>query len=531
MGIVNGLKQLLKSAKNSTKNGLDHFWLGEEGQKAIRDEVTKKFKPKIDRAHTYESKRAENIKDLDAKVKQSKEDLANAQKDWKAKYDSALADAKTQRQTDIDNYNTQLKAYSDALTDAKAGKQSILDQLRASEAQYDPYNTIFTDVNTGKNYIYNPFSGYRSLDSLTKKEKKDFRKNYRNFDNRLIDFSTNPSGKVINAFNKSDFKQYGGKYSFFDRYYSNRISPHNADIRNAEDQITRAKGDFNNWKTNNSRPTDWDDSANSTDLSNFDKNFKANNAQPTEYSFNGQTYANATELDKAYNKALAHEQALQDSFSKSASRQISDQKAEIARRIQDAKNTKKAKLALGALGAGVGAGALYAGAKAMYGGDDTDNSETPDNIDTTDNTYTGKPDPNINIENTHDGKDALNGRPLKIDTDFNPYKADALAAAAYDEGVEDGNSVGSSADLGNNIVVSTRGHTMDDRLYELIKAMQDPYKADAVANYIYSKHGDDLEVQNLGWRGWLNKYYGDSLRSIMNIDPSGYKGMHVSGGL
>ena len=42
---------------------------------------------------------------------------------------------------------------------------------------------------------------------------------------------------------------------------------------------------------------------------------------------------------------------------------------------------------------------------------------------------------------------------------------------------------------------------------------------------------DDPEVQRLGWRGWLNKYYGDSLRSKMNIDPSGYKGMHVSGGL
>ena len=55
--------------------------------------------------------------------------------------------------------------------------------------------------------------------------------------------------------------------------------------------------------------------------------------------------------------------------------------------------------------------------------------------------------------------------------------------------------------------------------------------ADAVANYIYSRHGDDPEVQRLGWRGWLNKYYGDSLRSKMNIDPSGYKGMHISGGL
>ena len=529
---MGGLVNLFKYWGKGIGRAADKFLLNADARKAISDEVISKYKPKIELARRAESRRADNIKDLDTKLTESKKALADAKKAWKDNYDSALAGAKAQRQKDIDAYDARSKAYQDAVNSAKADKKSILAKLEDSEANYNQYSTIFTDVNTGKSYIIDPYNGgYRSLDSLSKKELKDFKKNYRNFDNRLIDFSTNPSGKVINAFNKSDFKQYGGKYSFFDRYYSNRISPHNADIRNAEDQITRAKGDFNNWKTNNSRPTDWDDSANSTDLSNFDKNFKANNAQPTEYSFNGQTYANATELDKAYNKALAHEQALQDSFSKSASRQISDQKAEIARRIQDAKNTKKAKLALGALGAGVGAGALYAGAKAMYGGDDTDNSETPDNIDTTDNTYTGKPDPNINIENTHDGKDALNGRPLKIDTDFNPYKADALAAAAYDEGVEDGNSVGSSADLGNNIVVSTRGHTMDDRLYELIKAMQDPYKADAVANYIYSKHGDDLEVQNLGWRGWLNKYYGDSLRSIMNIDPSGYKGMHVSGGL
>lgn len=60
--------------------------------------------------------------------------------------------------------------------------------------------------------------------------------------------------------------------------------------------------------------------------------------------------------------------------------------------------------------------------------------------------------------------------------------------------------------------------------------MKDPYKADAIANYIYSRHGNDPEVQNRGWRAWLNRY-GDSLRSKMGIDPSGYKGMHISGGL
>lgn len=72
MGIVNGLKQIWKATKNNTKNGLDHFWLKEEGQKAIRDEVEKKFQPKIDLAHTAESRRADNIKDLGDKLNESK---------------------------------------------------------------------------------------------------------------------------------------------------------------------------------------------------------------------------------------------------------------------------------------------------------------------------------------------------------------------------------------------------------------------------------------------------------------------------
>ena len=159
---------------------------------------------------------------------------------------------------------------------------------------------------------------------------------------------------------------------------------------------------------------------------------------------------------------------------------------------------------------------------------DTDNT---DNIDTTDNTNYGEPDPDFNVENIPEGQVPLKSDTESINTDFDPDKADALASAAYDQGVEDGNSARSSGDLVNSIAAATGGHTIDDRLFELIKAMQDPYKADAVANYIYSRHGDDPEVQRLGWRGWLNKYYGDSLRSRMNIDPSGYKGMHVSGGL
>lgn len=522
-GLGSGFVNLFKSWGRGIGKAADNLLLNADARKAISDEVISKYKPRINRFSRSESKRADTIKELDDKLTQSKQALADAQKNWKDKYNNALADAKAQRQTDINNYNTQLKAYQEALANTKAGRQSIFDKLYDSEANYNPSRTMFTDVNTGENYIFNPFNGgYRSLNSLTNKERNKFLKNYENFDNRLFD---SKSGDVINAFDKSSKKTYKGN-NIFDRYYSNKISTHNADIRDAENQITRAEDDLSNWKNQTQQPQAWDN--------NVEKQFKidykkTNGSLPTGYSVNGQNYKDTAELEKAYKDAVNHLQNRKDYFSRKVSDSISERDAEIAKRIQDAKDIRKAKLALGA---GVGAGALYAGAKAMYGGDDTDNGDTPDNIDTTDNTYTGEPDPTIKAENTPDGKDALNGRPLKIDADFNPDEAAAvLASGAYDQGVEDGDSVRSSDDLGNKIGASTRGHTMDDRLYELIKAMQDPYKADAVANYIYSRHGDDPEVQNLGWRGWLNKYYGDSLRSIMNIDPSGYKGMHISGGL
>ena len=528
-GLGSGFVNLFKSWGRGIGNAADNFLLGADARKAISDEAIKKFQHRIDFANKAKSRRANNIKDLDAKLTQSKEDLTNAQKDWQAKYDAALASAKSQRQADIDAYNKQLQAYSEDLANAKAGKDSILDQLRASEAHYNPSRTMFTDVNTGENYIFDPFNGgYRSLNDLTKKEKRKFLDNFENFDNRLIDFNTNPSGRIINAFDESNKKTYKGN-SVFDNYYPNKISPQDAiALRDAENQIKLADANLKGWKKQ-SQPKAWDDN---TDLSNFNTNFKANNAKPNKYSFNGQTYSNKKDLDKAYKEALDNEKAIRDLDSKIASKYTSKRDAEIAQRIQDAKDIKKAKLALGGV---LGAGALYAGARAMYGGDDTpdntDNTNNTNNIDNTDNTYTGEPDPGFNVEK--EGQAILKDR-QQIDTGFDPDKAEAkavLAGAAYDKGVEDGNSIKASDDLGNNIGATTGGHTMEDRLYELIKAMEDPYKADAVANYIYSRHGDDPEVQRLGWRGWLNKYYGDSLRSIMNRDPSGYKGMHVSGGL
>ena len=521
MGLGSGLVNLFKYWGKGIGKAADNFWLGADARKAITEEVEKKFKPKIDIARRAERRKANNIKDLDTKLTESKKALQDAKKTWQDRYDAALADAKNQRQTEISDYDTKLKAYQDAVNNAKQGRQSIIGQLYDSEANYNPLKTIFTDVTTGENYIVDLFKGgYKSLNSLPKKKQKVFENNYADFDNRLFDSS---SGKVINAFDDSDFNKYGGKDTF-DNYLNRVRAPKEIDLRDADNQIKQAKSDLSNWQS--SRPNAWDDNV---DLDQFKKNFEnSNGVEPNKYSFNGKNYSNKANLGKAYKKALAHEQTRQDLASRAASRYASKRDAEIAKRIQDAKDMNKAKLALGA---GVGAGALFAGAKAMYGSDDTDNSETPDNIDNTDNTYTGEPDPDFNVKK--EGKAILKDR-QQIYTSFDPDKAEAkavLAGAAYDKGVEDGNSVRSSGDSGNNIGATTRGHTMDDRLYELIKAMKDPYKADAIANYIYSRHGDDPEVQRLGWRGWLNKYYGDSLRSIMNIDPSGYKGMHISGGL
>ena len=523
-GIANGISQLFKNWGRGIGNAADNFLLGADARKAIEDEVINKFKPRIDRFSRSESKRADTIKELGDKLNQSKADLKTARDQWQQNYNSALAAAKAQRQTDINNYNAELKKYQDAVDSATTGRQSIIDQLYNHEANYDPYRTLYTDVTTGDRYVLNPITNQyinltKEYKKLTPKEVRTLSNSIQGYETRLFDTKSN--NKVINAFDDSDIKQYGGKNNTFDNYLGRvRVSQGTA-LRNADNQITKAKNDLSAWQINNpNRPAAFDEKT-------FLGNYKKNNSVPNGYSFNGQTYTKISDLNNAYNQAVNHLQKRKNYFKGKVSASISERDKEIAKRIQDAKDIKKAKLALGGT---LGAGALYAGAKAIYGGDDTDTTDNIDNTDNTNNTYTGEPDPDLKLENTSEGKALLNDE-QQIDTGFDPDKADAIASAAYDQGVEDGNSIRSSADLSNKIGASTRGHTMEDRLYELIKAMKDPYKADAIANYIYSRHGDDPEVQNLGWRGWLNKYYGDSLRSIMNIDPSGYKGMHISGGL
>ena len=530
MGLGNGLVQLAKRFGKGIGNAADNFWLGADAQKAIRDEVEKKFKPRIDRAQKAKSRRAENIKELGDKLTQSKKDLQDAKDAWKDKYNTALADAKSQRQTDIDTYNTRLKSYEDALNDAKVNKQNILDQLSDAEASYNPYKTIYTDVHTGDRYRLNRFTGtYENLTQsyakLTKTGKRKLESEIQDYDDRLFD---SKSKKVINAFDESNINQYRGQNPYFENYFDNRISTQQAAIRDADNQINKATSDLTNWQNN--QPQAWDDIK---DLNQFKTDFKkTNGSAPTKYSFNGTKYSDEKALDTAYKQALKNEQVRRNTANNALDSAQKGRDAEIAQRIQYAKDINKAKVTLGGT---LGAGALYAGARAMYGGDDTDNIDNTNNTNNTNNIDNGEPDPNFNIKNIPEVQAQLNDEQqsdtASINTGFNPDKADALASAAYDQGVEDGNSIASSDDLSNKIAASTGGHTIDDKLFELIKAMQDPYKADAVANYIYSRHGNNPELQRLGWRAWLNKYYGDSLRSMMNIDPSGYKGMHISGGL
>ena len=529
-GLSSGLVNLFKAGRKRFGNAIDNFLVDADAKKAIEDEVISKFKPEIERFIRSKTKRADTIKELGDKLNESKANWQKAQDQWKQDYDAALADAKNQRQAEIDNYDTQLQGYRDALDTASRDRQSVLDQLSDQEAIHDPYRTIYTDVNTGYKYILNRFTNeydnitkyYKSKNS-TSRDIQKLTKLTQGFEDRLFDKKL--GNKLINVFDETDKNNYRN-YGAFNSYLKTREGQNSALLRNfrdADNQYTKANNDLTNWQNVNTKPSAWDDTPNSNDLKQFKTNYKKINSKPNGYSFNGQTYSKEADLDKAYRDALSAEQARQDLYSKVASRYVSKRDAEIATRIQDAKDIKKAKLALGAV---TGAGALAAGAAAMYGGDDTDNTDNIDNInniDNTDNTYTGEPDPDLNIENTPEGKAAVNGKPL-VNADFDPDKADALARAAYDQGVEDSNSLRSSD------IVTADGQSIDDGLFELLKAMKDPYKADAIANYIYSRHGDDPEVQRLGWRGWLNRY-GDSLRSKMNIDPSSYKGMHISGGL
>ena len=518
MGIVNGLKQIWKATKNNTKNGLDHFWLGEEGQKAIRDEVERKFQPKIDLARRAESKRADNIKDLGDKVNQSKQDLKTAQDQWQQDYDHALADAKAQRQTEISDYDAKLQGYNEAVANAERDRRSIIDQLFDKEADYDPYKTIYIDVKTGNLYRLNPHTGKREdlstyYQSLSKKEKQTFDKDIQNYEHRLFN---KDSDHVINVFDENDAYNYDA-YSNFNNYLNTVRAPKGSDLRNADDTITKAQNDLSTWQKNNpNRPQTLNEKQ-------FKIDYKKNNAQPTGYSFNGQTYRKEADLDKAYKDALDHEQSKQDIASRTASGYITKRDAEIAQRIQDAKDMNKAKVALGLGTAGALAGATYA----AFSGDDNSNTK-PVSPAVTPQTTEG-----IETQFEHPAEtysiSGISPRDQEVALADMAFRAasesDDTPAETHSETPELAEL--SADDIHTNEGIGTR-RSMNEGLFSVIKALQDPHQANAVADYIYSRYGNDPELQQLGWRAWLNKYYGDALRSQMNLDASGYNGMHIA---
>lgn len=524
MGLGNGLVGLFKQWGKGIGNAADHVWLREEAQKAIRDEIEKKFQPKIDLARRAEGRRADNIKDLGDKITQSKKELADAQKSWQDKYNSELAGAKNQRQTEIADYDAKLKGYQDALDNANASRQSIIDQLSQQEASYNPTKTIYTDVISGDRYLVHPVTGeYKNITQIfknaSKTQKQQISRYIKGFDERLLDTSSG-TPKVINAFDEATLKSYHTKNSIFDNYLDRVGAPKRIDLKNAKDQIKQAKDDLSTWKSNSNRPTDWDDQ---TDLVNFDTNFRANNAEPTGYSFNGKNYSDETALDTAYQKALNHAQYKRDYFRTKASNYASERDKEIAQRIQDAKDINKAKVALGLGTAGALAGATYA----AFSGDDNSNTK-PVSPTVTPQTTEG-----IETQFEHPAEtDSISG--------ISPRDQEAaLADMAFKAASESDDTPAethpetpelaelSADDIHTNEGIGTR-RSMNEGLFSVIKALQDPHQANAVADYIYSRYGNDPELQQLGWRAWLNKYYGDALRSQMNLDASGYNGMHIA---
>ena len=128
-GLGNGLAQLFKAGRKRFGNAIDNFWLDAEAQKAINDEVEKKFKPFIDRANRAESRRATNITELGNKLTESKKALQDAKDKWQQDYDAALAEAKNQRQKDINDYDTQLTSLSESLEKLADAKQEAEENL------------------------------------------------------------------------------------------------------------------------------------------------------------------------------------------------------------------------------------------------------------------------------------------------------------------------------------------------------------------------------------------------------------------
>lgn len=195
MGIVNGLKQIWKATKNSTKNGLDHFWLKEEGQKAIRDEVEKKYKDSLNRVQTVKDAKAANIKELDDKYKASIDELQKKQGTWNTNYKSARDSKKQEMDKALADWNRKGSDIKSNLTQARKERDDYINNYM-SDLNYD--NTVFIDT-SGRSFIIDPINNFNKIPV----DKKWLNK-HKSYDTKFI----GTDGKLINLFDDNSVNSF-----------------------------------------------------------------------------------------------------------------------------------------------------------------------------------------------------------------------------------------------------------------------------------------------------------------------------------
>lgn len=508
MGIVNGLKQIWKATKNNTKNGLDHFWLGEEGQKAIRDEVEKKYKDSLSRVQTVKDAKAANIKELDDKYKASIDELQKKQDTWNTNYNSARDSKKQEMDKALANWNKESSDINSNLIQAKKAREDYINNYM-SDLNYD--NTVFIDT-SGNSFRIDPINNFNRVSVDTKWLNK-----HKSYDTKFI----GNDGKLVNLFDDNSVDSFTQALDPKSQVLNYIISKKNS-VRNTK-EYKQLDDAVQNLETESAKynlastPEHFDESK-------FKKGYQNTNGKmPNSYEFNGASYNNKTRLDSAHDNAI---QLLKDrsrDLNKRYSALESKRDAEIAQRIQDAKDINKAKVALGLGTAGALAGATYA----AFSGDDNSNTK-PVSPTVTPQTTEG-----IETQFEHPAEtDSISGISPRDQEAALADMAFKAASESDDTPVETHPETPELAELSADDIHTNEGvgtrRSMNEGLFSVIKALQDPHQANAVADYIYSRYGNDPELQQLGWRAWLNKYYGDALRSQMNLDASGYNGMHIA---
>lgn len=510
MGIVNGLKQLLKSAKNSTKNGLDHVWLGEEGQKAIRDEIEKRYKDSLSRVQTVKDAKAANIKELDDKYKASIDELQKKQDVWNTNYNSARDSKKQEMDKALADWNKQGSDIKSNLTQARKEREDYINNYM-SDLNYD--NTVFIDT-SGRSFRIDPMNNFNRIPVDSKWLNK-----HKSYDTKFI----GNDGKLVNLFDDNSVDSFTGALApnspLFNYIISKKNSLRNAkEYKQLDDAVQNLETEEAKYATAGTPKT--------FDENQFAKDYeKINGGMPTDYEFNGKSYKDQAGLDSSYNSAIKSLKDRNRDLNKRYSALESKRDAEIAQSIQDAKDINKAKVALGLGTAGALAGATYA----AFSGDNNSNTK-PASLTVTPQTTEG-----IETQFEHPAEtDSISG--ISPRDQEAALAGMALAAKAASESNDTPAETHpetpelaelSADDIHTNEGIGTR-RSMNEGLFSVIKALQDPHQANAVADYIYSRYGNDPELQQLGWRAWLNKYYGDALRSQMNLDASGYNGMHIA---